>query len=548
MNPAQRLAGAAAILVSASTALPAQDAPAAGKQLLENPRFEDGSSGWVGRAFEIVDRPGYGGTGRTALLGGADPASQRPFAALGVVIAQPPTERSLTLVAHVRAAPGEEPQELDINAFAYAKDNRLLGTKTTKHRVAAGDWVEKEIEYAVPSETASLHIWFAHTSAGQLEVSDATLTVGDRAEPNLTAPPTPAAKTLNGPGVLHAEAWASVRGSAEGETGVVTFPIPNRYAQQVPLSFEVVVEPRTALRSWRWRPREDGRNLLCEIEVKAPPDGDVQVGWQALVLVGARTDGTLPKADKPANPDAARPWTRSTACVQSDDPAIVAVAEELGARGQGVGDFVEAVLRFTSTHCGTDADATFDSLDAKKALACGGSCTSRANLCAALLRAGGIAARTQAHLPTWSGPLYEHWLVEYWHPGAGWTWVESTKGELRPPPWSLVVINTANPEDEDEAFHQRIRRSGVLAGVALWAVHDIAQPLVCGRGRKLNAARVVAPLATDAELTAAAEAAFANLRKAAEAGDQPTVGSAAIEAAVQAGDRAELVRLLTGAR
>ena len=86
------------------------------------------------------------------------------------------------------------------------------------------------------------------------------------------------------------------------------------------------------------------------------------------------------------------------------------------------------------------------------------------------VRARGIPARTVAHLPTWSGPLYEHWLVEYWHPGAGWVWLESSLGQFRPPPCSLVVLNVANPEDEDRAFDPLQCRQ-VMPGAPHLSVH-----------------------------------------------------------------------------
>ena len=232
--------------------------------------------------------------------------------------------------------------------------------------------------------------------------------------------------------------------------------------------------------------------------------------------------------------------------MQSDDPAVAAKAEELAAGTTDVAGFVRNVLDFTSTNRGSGAAIT--ALDARLALDCGGSCTSRANLCAALLRAQGIAARTQAHLPTWSGPLYEHWLVEYWHPGAGWIWVESTKGEVRPAPWSLVVLNTANPEDEDHAFDERIRHSGVMPGVALWAVHDIRAPLTRGKPKELNVARAEGPIRGDEAamraLFVAAEAAFSRLRGAAKLGRSPKLTNAAVATAVATGDASALRAML----
>ncbi len=131
-------------------------------------------------------------------------------------------------------------------------------------------------------------------------------------------------------------------------------------------------------------------------------------------------------------------------------------------------------MEFTSTN--PVRGEQFGGLDASNALKCGGSCTSRANLAAALLRARGIPARTVAHLPTWSGPLYEHWLIEYWHPGAGWVWLETSINEHQPSPSSLVVLNVANPEDEDNAF-QNPRERGVAPGAPYMAVQELSKEL-----------------------------------------------------------------------
>jgi hypothetical protein len=112
-------------------------------------------------------------------------------------------------------------------------------------------------------------------------------------------------------------------------------------------------------------------------------------------------------------------------------------------------------------------------LDARDALKCGSSCTGRANLAAALLRARGIPARTVAHLPTWCGPLFCHWLVEYWHPGVGWVWLEPTLDQPQPPPWTAVVVNVASPADEDDAYAWT-KASGVAPGVPRRAARELA--------------------------------------------------------------------------
>jgi hypothetical protein len=234
--------------------------------------------------------------------------------------------------------------------------------------------------------------------------------------------------------------------------------------------------PADALQSYRLRQREDGLNWLCEVQV-APPKAGAIIRWEALVLVSNRAAEVLPRAAKPEVPPEARPWLKSTACVQSDDPAIKAKADELARDCTDIEAYARRVIQFTGNI--PIKMKLFRTLDARCALACGGSCTSRANLAAALLRARGIPARTVAHLPTWSGPLYEHWLVEYWHPGKGWTWLESSLNQFQPSPATLVVINVASPADEDQLISfapPRIR--GVVAGAPYLSVQEMSRELL----------------------------------------------------------------------
>jgi hypothetical protein len=157
--------------------------------------------------------------------------------------------------------------------------------------------------------------------------------------------------------------------------------------------------------------------------------------------------------------------------VQSADPDIKAKAEELAKGTDDIETYAKRVIEFTTRN--PMRPELFGALDAKNALRCGSSCTGRANLAAALMRARGIPARTVAHLPTWSGPLFCHWMIEYWHPGVGWVSMEPTLNQPQPPPWGVVVINVANPADEDEAFKWELR-NGVMAGVPRRAARELA--------------------------------------------------------------------------
>jgi len=331
---------------------------------------------------------------------------------------------------------------------------------------------------------------------------------------------------LEGYGVLRASHGCMVGPAPKSDApgvmrrgrGVVTFAVPGTYRDQVPLSFEVKAEPAKAMRGYKLRQREDGLNWVCDVTVVT--DGPVTVWWEATVLVADRKPVNLPKAATPEVTPGVERWVRPTGCVQSDDTAVKKLADELAKDTPDIGDYARKVTDWVAKNRGTGKP--FITLDAAAAVGCGGSCTSRANLSAALLRARGIPARTIAHLPTWAGPLYVHWLTEYWHPNQGWVTIEPSRNQNQPSPTTYAVINVATPDDEDHAEFASLR-SGVMAGAPRLSSRDIdggIVPLLEDHWNKFDS-RVIGlavPLAklsaTDAEwkaLSAAATAAHAKL-------------------------------------
>ncbi len=133
---------------------------------------------------------------------------------------------------------------------------------------------------------------------------------------------------LNGPGLITATCAAAVVPVNEGDVGIVTFPIPGTYRDQLPINFALNVSPPEALRGYVWRLRKDGINWICEVKVAPPKEGAI-VQWEALVLVTHQTPSDLPIAERPEVPKEHKSWTRRAGCVQADDPRIKAKAEEL---------------------------------------------------------------------------------------------------------------------------------------------------------------------------------------------------------------------------
>jgi len=505
----------------AALTLPLPSASEVGDQLFDNIELADGARGWRLNGGTVVEGAGPDG-GRAVVLAAVEEPNR--WTHFGNGVKGLPIHRELHFTVSVQSRVGAK---LMINSFAYDGDSKAIETWNGRFPATSEEWIELSQTYVLPAGTEQLTMFVISSNDSEVLVAKPSLVLGGRALP----------KSLSGPGVLRASAISEVRAKEAGEVGHVLFPVPLPTEHQIPLTFDVRTDPASALRGFRWIPREDGVNWLCEVAVAPEGDG-TRVRWESLVLVRDREDAELPHAAEPEVPEEAAPWLRSTACIQSEDKAIAAKAKELG--GEDLASTVANVLAFSSTNRGVGQP--FTALDAKTALGCGGSCTSRANLAAALLRAEGIPARTSAHLPTWSGPLYEHWHVEYWHPGAGWTWIEPTLGKLRPKPYSMVVLNIANPEDEDAGFDPAISHSGVMTGVPRYAVHENSEELWLAKPGwsddlgLMNEARTVGVIdakASDAVFESA-ERAWETLLESCRAGELDSERTARIEAALLA--------------
>ena len=238
-----------------------------------------------------------------------------------------------------------------------------------------------------------------------------------------------------------------VKVDTPGLIGTVTIPAPSNYSGQVVISLKVQSDPPNMLKSWLWRDRPDKLNSVIEAKV-APVGKGGWVSYTAKVMVPSEpVYRTMLKQFQP--------WLASTACVQAADPEIKSLADKLSEGTPYRDDYVHKVVMWVARNNGQKGEA-FDALDAKRGLKCGGSCTNRANLCAALLRARGIPARTIAHMPTWAvGKFYQHWITEYWTDNGNWAMVEPTLGVKHPARNTVIVLAISSPEDENLAFDKQ---------------------------------------------------------------------------------------------
>src|SRR5262249_1648568 len=151
------------------------------------------------------------------------------------------------------------------------------------------------------------------------------------------------------------------------------------------------------------------------------PEGDIKVTWTSVVLVAPTDFSAVPKsAEFPGEwPEEARAWLRPSRSSQSADGRIVAIAKEVRGESTDVMEVIKRTLERAKRIYAEQSDYCTE-LDAVQALEKRGSCTSCANLVAALLRAGGVPARILSGYPVWSGPLQTHYIVEAYVPGYGW--------------------------------------------------------------------------------------------------------------------------------
>ena len=454
-------------MVLAGLFLPfAATAPA---QALIPPRFPEG---WQMVQAGVANEPDQRGTKVVRIEGGTKSGAS----SLTLQIARPPGDRKLELTMWLRGT--EDNQWVSIDTFATKTENGKPrpapirvnpgeGYVTTEYARLTKGWTRFTKSVTVSRSSESLTIAVKNPWAQPLFVSSPKLT-----------PKGAELCDLDGPGVLATRIDVWVKPAKGHEEGKVTFPIPIRYRDQAPLAMRLTSNRKGAIRSHRFYRRPDGLNWLCEVRVR-PDAKPTQIGWEGLVYSRAPQIAVLPKASQPVVPPEAAPWLKRTKCVQTDSPLIIARAQALAKDDPDVETYVRRVIRFTCDNRG--GNQAWNRLDAEMSLLCagGGTCTNRANLAAALLRLRGIPARTVAHLPTWAygEALFTHWLVEYWHPGIGWTSAESTWGEFKPPAYTTAIVAISSPEDEEASFDPMQTR-WVLPGAPMWAFVHLGEDIV----------------------------------------------------------------------
>lgn len=263
----------------------------------------------------------------------------------------------------------------------------------------------------------------------------------------------------------------------------VLIPVPLAYRQQVPVTYELAVVPAEA--ATRVAIYQDTpHNHIAKVSVALSSKREkVGIKFRSLVLVGPSSFGDVPeRAEIPDQwPEACQPWLKSTWCADAQHEKIRALSQEIRDDAADADD-VMTLIGAVQERAGTviaNAQGEFKDLTAVTALTRRGSCTSNANLVAALLRACHIPARVVAGYPSWTGPLQTHYIVEAYVPEFGWYPIEPSL--LRSPWPNEYQVNVAivwpKYESQDLADF-RPRAAGGVPYLSLTETPDVPSGIV----------------------------------------------------------------------
>ena len=212
---------------------------------------------------------------------------------------------------------------------------------------------------------------------------------------------------------------------------------------------------------------QDGTlNYVAKVTLANVPEKRiVQLDVTSAVLVRPSVFDHVPvRAAMPLNwPQETQSWLASTWCATSSHTRIASIGNEIR---RDADDDVMAIIRGVEERAKQSfrsVEGRVKKLTAVEALDARGSCTSCANLVAAMLRASNVPARILAGYPSWSGPLQTHYLVEAYVPDYGWYPIESTRCHS---PWpNMYQVNVAVIPTEYESQSLADRRSNAAGGV-----------------------------------------------------------------------------------
>lgn len=387
-------------------------------------------------------------------------------------VAAPAASEGMRVSAWVRGASVTESAAVCVQAWSSGPAKQVAFASSASTTRLQGDFAWTRVEAVVPPTVGVTRYAVLALLSGKGEAWFDDIAV----EPVREA--ARQTTTSGTPGLLVAEGRFEVLADADTPEPHVQLPLPLATDSQIPLTFWLRTTPADAVLAARVV-TGSSPNAVADIRLRALRRTErVELEWKSLVLVG-RTDfsGVPDRAPLPAEwPADVLPWLRPTAAIQSTDPRIAELARSI-ATTRDAREIVRRVLdasdrAFRSVPDPADGSPS-DRLTAVDALTRKGSCTSRANLVAALLRAAGVPARLVAAYPVWAGPHQTHFHVEAYVPGWGWYPIESTFLRAPWPSYEHVAVALVPPQAEDRSD----ARTSALAGVPYLSVTEI--PSTC---------------------------------------------------------------------
>jgi len=368
--------------------------------------------------------------------------------------------------------------------------------------IVTAAWQHFEIVGDVAEDATGIVFGMMLIGSGEAALDDVSVEVVGKDVP-LTNRPEPA------PGLMEVRMAATVQATMPVAEVTFLHPLPLAYGQQAPLTFQLTVEPPECAASVAVVAGAGDNRVLRLTLRRLDEHQEVKVAYRAAVLVAPTTFDAVPATARfPSRwPDAAKAWLESTWCCERANDRIKQVAIEI----RGDSDDVMAVISGTLARARevfAAAKGRVTNLTALEALDKEGSCTSCANLVAALLRGAGVPARILSGYPTWSGPLQTHYTIEAFVPDHGWYPIELT---LCRAPWpnhkQVHVCNVPIEHESRELAGRRHWAAGAVPYLSLRELEDQAAPVSSVGTLKPycdHVCRMVQPLAADPAEWAAA--------------------------------------------
>ena len=341
--------------------------------------------------------------------------------------------------------------------------------------IKSNEWAQYEIVAQISNEAKAITLGILLHGKGEAFIDDVVIEEVDDTIPTTTRKlgslPVGRNKKTPAPGLFEINGSTQVRRghvfnmrNGEPRESRLLLPLPLTHRSQYPLTYNLTADPPESLKSVTIY-EDSPKNFVAEVILQdLAKHKTVDLKFNSVILVLPTSFDDVPKtAIVPREwPEIATPWLASTWCVESANERIKKIAADIRTETDDVLEIIEKV-EVEAKSIYRSASGRVKHLTAVEALDKKGSCTSCANLIAALLRASDVPARILAGYPSWSGPLQTHYIVEAYVPNYGWYPIESTMCRSPWPNQNQINVSIVPPEYESEELAGR--RLGVAGGV-----------------------------------------------------------------------------------